>query len=576
MVLAFHVACLVAVVFPWPELKGDLDFAWWGRFAIGSLILLVVGLIDDIRGMTPSRKLAGQALAALAMWAGGVRFGVLLGLELPSWLDAVLVVLWIVGIINAFNLIDGLDGLASGLACISAAGLCGILIVGGLPAKTLVLLALIGACMGFLRYNFHPASIFLGDTGSMFLGFCLAVVSLETLNKGTFFLSLGIPLLVLGVPIHDELLAVWRRGVRRLLASGSDEPGKKPGVMSADLDHIHHRLLRAGLSTRRVAMVLYLSNAVLVAVGLLLTIYRSYAAGILLLAFVAGVFVLMRNLAVIELRDTGDFLLRGLARPSPASVKALFAPMWDMCWLAVGLALAMRLGGASGPGFWRTWFLDLPVWATPTVSLLAWSRCYLTFWTRARVLDALLLLEMLLVGLGVSLAIALLIDPASIRGTLFRALIVGAVSHPPIFGLRILFRAVQEATVYLRNKSERSSSAERAVLYGAGRRCQLFLKECALRAPVATSGRTVLGLIDDDPALRGQWVYGYPVLGGGEDLARIISRHRLTRIVLMAELEAERMAKLEALVREHGLRLSEWRCGEHEIGAGAGLAVSVP
>jgi UDP-N-acetylmuramyl pentapeptide phosphotransferase/UDP-N-acetylglucosamine-1-phosphate transferase len=565
VLIAFHAACLVAVALPWPEMQGDLDFAWWRRFAMGSGILLVVGLVDDVRGMRPGYKLVGQALAAFALWWGGLRFGALLELSLPVWLDGIMVVLWIVGIINAFNLIDGMDGLASGLACISAAGLCGILIIGGMPAKVLVLVGLIGGCVGFLRYNFHPASIFLGDTGSMFLGFTLAVVSLETLNKGTLFLSLGIPLLVLGVPIHDELLAVWRRGMRRLLEVGSTGTGKRTGVMSADLDHIHHRLLRAGLSTKRVAFTLYLSNVVLVAIGLLLTLYRSYAAGILLLAFVAGVFVLIRNLAVIELRDTGDLLLRGLARPTPATIKALWDPLWDMAWMGAGVALAMRLGGEPRVGFWKSWFLELPIWITPTVSLLAWSRCYLTVWTRARVLDALLLTEMLIVGLGVSMAIALLIDPASWQQTLFRSLIVGAVSHPPMLGRRVLFRAVQEMTVYLRNKAEFRSSKERVVLYGAGRRCQLLLKERALRSAGESIGQSIVGLLDDDPVLHGQWVYAYPVLGGCDELARLIALHRLTGVVLTTDLGPDRLRTVRALSRELGFRLSEWHCGEKEL-----------
>src|SRR5207244_1880862 len=129
------------------------------------------------------------------------------------WLDSIFVVIWIIAVINAFNLIDGLDGLASGLAIISAIGLGGVILLQNLPGL-LVVLGLIGACLAFLRYNFHPASIFLGDTGSMFLGFTLGLVSLQTFTKGTFFLSLSIPLLVLGVPIYDALLAIWRRSMR--------------------------------------------------------------------------------------------------------------------------------------------------------------------------------------------------------------------------------------------------------------------------------------------------------------------------------------------------------------------------
>jgi len=167
-------------------------------FLPSTLILLVVGLVDDIRGLSAWKKLAGQVAAALWVPLSGTQFGNFFGYKLPGFLDGVLVVFWIVAVINAYNLIDGLDGLASGLAIISATGLCGILVLNHAPGVILPLLALIGACLAFLRYNFHPASIFLGDTGSMAIGFTLGVVSLQTFTKNTFFLSMAIPLLILG------------------------------------------------------------------------------------------------------------------------------------------------------------------------------------------------------------------------------------------------------------------------------------------------------------------------------------------------------------------------------------------
>src|SRR5262249_22459742 len=152
--------------------------------------------------------------------------------------------------------------------------------------------ALVGACLAFLRYNFHPATIFLGDTGSMFIGLVLGVVSLQTFTKSTFLLSFTIPLMVLGVPIYDAFLAIWRRSIR-LWLTGDSSAGKpkSKGIMQADLEHLHHRLLKAGLSTRRVAIVLCLLNAGLVGFGLLITLFQSHAAGIFLIALLAAVYV---------------------------------------------------------------------------------------------------------------------------------------------------------------------------------------------------------------------------------------------------------------------------------------------
>jgi len=430
VVLGVHAACLMAILFPGPRLAGALDFVWWQKFALASLVLLVVGVIDDIRGMKPLIKLGGQVAAALMMWFSGTRFGLLLGYNLPAPVDCVFVVVWLVAIINAFNLIDGLDGLASGLAMISAVGLSGILLMQQMPGEVLLLLGFIGACLGFLRYNFHPASIFLGDTGSMFIGFTLGVVSLQTFNKNTFLISMAIPIMVLGVPIYDALLAIWRRSVRSWV--NGNGAGARRGIMQPDVEHLHHRLIQSGFSTRRVATSLYVLNGGLVAFGLSIMLFQSHAAGIFLIALLAGVYVLMRQLAVIELRETGSALMMGLRRPTRSALKALAYPVWDMIWLAGSLALIMRVVEGQRVDFWHTWFVDLPIWVTPTFSLLALSRTYVTYWPRARLRDVLMVLFWLQTGIIFSLGLALIIDPASGSTWLLRAVLVAGISHPVI------------------------------------------------------------------------------------------------------------------------------------------------
>lgn len=566
VVLGVHAACLMALAFPWPEVAGQLNLAWWEHFAMASAVLLVIGLIDDIRGLGPWPKLAGQVLAGLLISFTGTRFGSLIGFELPGWLDSTLVVVWLVAMINAFNLIDGLDGLASGLAIVSAVGLGGIFVIERLPGDVLILLGLVGACLGFLRYNFHPATIFLGDTGSMFLGFILGVVSLQTFTKNTLILSFTIPMLVLGVPIYDTLLAIWRRSVRLWLTKDKRVEGEKPnGIMQADVQHIHHKLLNAGLSTRGVATLLCGANALLVGFGLLITTFQSHGAGIFLIALLAGVYVLMRHMAAIELRDTGKVLLAGLRRPTHTTLKALFYPVWDMAWMAGSLAIGMWVIEGSRVDFWHTWFLELPVWVTPTFTLLAMSRNYVTVWTRARTRDVLDLIFILQGGLLLSLAIALVIEPAELRRYLLRMLVVGGISHPAIVGCRVIYRALEEAVVWLKSQSEENSETGRILLYGAGGRCQLFLKERGFSNSRSFDGRVIVGLLDDEPSLHFQWVQGYNVLGGFKDLPQLVSRHRITGIVVTAVLTPEKRAAVEELARQRGLHLTEWCFGEQEI-----------
>ncbi len=566
LVIGVHAACLMALFFPWPKFAGGLDFHWWRNFALSSLVLLVVGLVDDIRGMKPLVKLAGQALAAGLAFASGARFGELFGWPLPPVLDFALVELWLLATINAFNLIDGLDGLASGLAIISALGLGGIFAINHAPSNVLVLLGLIGACLGFLRYNFHPASIFLGDTGSMFLGFILGVVSLQTFNKNTFVLSLAIPMMVLGVPIYDALLAIWRRAVRQLVSENLS-PGarRRLGIMQPDVEHLHHRLLKAGMSTRRVATTLFVTNAMLVFFGLLLTTFGSYAAGIFLFALLAGAYVLMRRMAVIELRETGGAILAGLRRPSHAMLKSLSYPVWDLLCLAGAQAAALRLCDPPGAGFWNSWYLSLPIWVTPTISLLALSRTYVIVWTRARILDVLMLLLTLATGLLISLGLALIIDP-SIAGTaMIRALIIAALGHASILSARVGFRCVEEVVHYLRSNFDTPKDAERIVFYGAGGRCQLLLKERSFSNSSSFDRRSIVGLIDDEPALHFQWVYGHLVLGGLKELPKLIERHRIRGIVITTALRPETLAGVREVAAQYGLALSEWSFADREM-----------
>jgi len=567
VVLGVHAACLVAVFYPGPRLAGGLDFVWWQKFAMASLVLLVVGVIDDVRGMRPLIKLGGQVAAALIMWFSGTRFGLLLGYDLPAPVDCALVVVWLVAIINAFNLIDGMDGLASGLAIISAVGLCGILLMQQIPGEVLLLLGFIGACLGFLRYNFNPASIFLGDTGSMFIGFTLGVVSLQTFNKNTFLISMAIPIMVLGVPIYDALLAIWRRSVRSWVNGKND--GARRGIMQPDVEHLHHRLAQSGLSAKRVATFLYLLNGGLVVFGLSIMLFQSHAAGIFLIALLAGVYVLMRQLAVIELRETGSALLMGLRRPTHTTFKALAYPAWDMTWLAGSLALIMWFVEGQRVDFWHTWFVDLPIWVTPTFSLLALSRTYVTYWPRARLRDVLMVLFLLLTGIIFSLGLALIIDPASGSTWLLRAVLVAGISHPVIVISRLIDRCIEELVLWLKRQSDPAGRIERVVLYGAGVRAQLFLKDRAMTASKRPDGRLILGFVDDEKGLHFQWVYGFLVLGGLKELPLLIERQKVSRVIIVSDLLPESRAAIREIATRSGIKLSEWQPEEHEVALSA-------
>lgn len=217
---------------------------------LGATMLIFVGIVDDTTDMPAKLKLLGQIIAAGIAVGGGVRIGFLTNVlsEHPmalTWLSVPVTVIWIVAIINAINLIDGLDGLAGGVSAIAAVTMAIVGILNGDAVPAILGIGLAGACIGFLFYNFHPASIFMGDTGSMFLGYTLAIISITGVAKGLTFVSVFIPILILGVPIFDTLFAIIRRA-----ASG------KP-IFEADKAHLHHCLLQRGLSHRATVLLIY-------------------------------------------------------------------------------------------------------------------------------------------------------------------------------------------------------------------------------------------------------------------------------------------------------------------------------
>lgn len=301
----------------------------------------------------------------------------------------------------------------------------------------------------------------------------------------------------------------------------------------------------------------------LVFFGLLLTTFHARTTGIFLITVLVVAYVLLRRMAVIELRETGRVLLTGLKRPSQSTLRALLVPVWDVICLGAARALAMRYCDPPTANFWHTWFVDLPIWVTPTISLLAMSRTYVIVWQRARLFDILTLELTLLVGLVISVGITLMIDPTRTSTAFIRAVIIGAFANTGILAVRVAYRCVEEMLDYLRMKPDIGKESDRILLYGAGGRCQLFLRERGFNNSSSFDGRHVVGLIDDEPSLHFQWVYGVMVLGGLDELPLLIGRHKINGIVITTALREEAMAKLRGLATERGLTLTEWRFQNH-------------
>jgi UDP-GlcNAc:undecaprenyl-phosphate GlcNAc-1-phosphate transferase len=232
----------------------------------GTGLVFAIGLIDDLRGLPVWPRLTVQVLAAGLVMASGLLIeritisGETWPLGLLAW---PVTLLWIVGLTNAFNFIDGIDGLAAGIAVIVGATCAAILVGRSHVPEALLLVALVGAAQGFLVYNLPPASIFLGDGGSLAFGFVLATTAITGWQKGATALATGVPLLLFALPIADAASAVFRRSRRRRNQPRTSARSLLRELVEPDYEHIHHRLTRRGWSTRRTVLVLYGITAIL-------------------------------------------------------------------------------------------------------------------------------------------------------------------------------------------------------------------------------------------------------------------------------------------------------------------------
>lgn len=249
--LAIYVAIVACMFVFMPHSKTNISIV------IGATIIVLTGVIDDMYGMPPKIKLLMQLIAASVAIYGGVKIHFITnplsdtGMSLLRDLTIPITLFWIVGITNTINLIDGLDGLASGVASIAATTLLFTAAIKGYDFIVMPCAIIAGACLGFLPFNFNPAKIFMGDTGSLLLGYMLAVISVLGMVKSVAAVTLVIPVFALGIPIFDTTFAI----IRRLI-------NKKP-IMGADKDHLHHKLMGKGLNQRQTVLIMYFISIVL-------------------------------------------------------------------------------------------------------------------------------------------------------------------------------------------------------------------------------------------------------------------------------------------------------------------------
>jgi len=532
-------------------------------FFAASAVLMVVGIVDDWRGVSPFVKLGGQLAAALLFWvlSDGDK-GNIAGFDIPGWMDALVWVAWIVLLINAYNLIDGLDGLCGGLAWISLAGiLCvaGALGVAG-PGIALVVI-MMAAVMGFLVYNRSPARLFLGDAGSMLLGLFIATVATELVGRRSVGAVVLLPIAVAGVPLFDVALAVWRRVMRRFVRKVHGEKGG--GLFDADKEHLHHRLLARGWSQRRVAEILQACAAAVMLLCFLPLIIES-EGWILVVpsAFLLGVF-LLRHTAAAELIQSGNAIQIAMRRPGSDAKRRLAYMALDVGlvlagWLLVFL-LEMTATGVQGEA---SFLLSLVVaQAVGSVAALHLVGVYRIVWRRALLLEMAAVFWVLvtvasLLGLMVSLSqssisVWVMMKVAISGGFLSAVFVLAPRSLAPLIS-QLAVRAIHP---------DSGEGGRRILIYGAGDLGTLFLDYLATRVRSLDFAELV-GFVDDDEMARGRSLRGFRILGTGEDLEQLVRRQRIDEVVLaIDDISLEFLAKLESRLGAMDVEVTRWAVG---------------
>ena len=564
------VQCSLAIwflVFGGDQYSSVISLRTWYVFLGASTLLVLVGVVDDIVGVRPVLKLSGQIIAsAILLSQTELSVGQFLGIRLPGWAEFGVGLFWYLLLINSFNLIDGMDGLCGGLAAISCFGLALSFAIQGYAPDAVFSLALLGGCLGFLYYNFHPAKIFLGDNGSMFIGFCLATFTLPT-AKSVALISLVTPLIVVGVPVFDTALAIWRRSMRSAIDRVMGED-KVRHIFEPDREHLHHRLLDTGLSQRTVARVLYGLSLALV-VGLLLGDLIVDAKSSIYLVGIVGLFyVVVRHLVHIELWDTGLLLLEGMAWPKVRAFRPLLYLLWDAFTVAGALAGSYALlpgrfpvvaeGAGSEAMLLQVFLASLG----PIILCLIVGGAYQRVWSRAGLFDFLALYSSLIVGTTLHLAAAHWIHGPLNTEDVARVMLFGGFVFVGVTTGRSVGQVTQLAI--LRSRLARKYAAtgnppRNVVLYGAGENALLLLKYQRLRDPRFSSGLKIIGFIDDDLSLRGRFVKGYRVFGGNEELEKVVKESSVDEVIVCQRLVDGRLEILRDLAIKHGFLISRWR-----------------
>jgi UDP-GlcNAc:undecaprenyl-phosphate/decaprenyl-phosphate GlcNAc-1-phosphate transferase len=483
---------------------------------LASTFLFLVGLVDDIVHIKPYQKLIGQIL--------GAAFVVYYGLTLP-WTGSVftnmaLAIFWLIGITNAINLLDNMDGLASGIAVIAAGFLSLSFVNSGQLNEALVLLIFAGALLGFLIYNSNPASIFMGDCGSMFVGFFLASSALMNVSGGrsrSFLPVLAVPILVLFIPIFDTTFVTV---LRKLSGRAASQGGR---------DHTSHRLVALGMSERHAVWMLYGFAALS---GLLAIIVQRTRLDVSLAA-IAGFSIVLTLIGVylagVKVYDESEEDLAFKDKPLYAFLvdvsykRRIFEVLLDVVLIILSYWASYAINFPPNSTAWQLFIRTLPVLVFMKMSVFLVMGVYRGLWRYTSMSDLIVFGKAVLLSSVASLL--LILFAFRFEGYSRKVFVIDAVlMFLFLAGSRMAFRLFRQLVPVVGTNEGR-----RVLIYGAGDAGELLLRELRNNRELQLAP---IGFLDDDPAKSGKVIHGLRVFGGNGDLGTVCTQHNVDEVVI--------------------------------------------
>ena len=517
-----------------------------------STFLFLVGLVDDLIHTKPYQKLIGQIM--------GAAFVIYYGLSLPWTRSAPvnmgITIFWLIGITNAINLLDNMDGLAAGIATIASGFLAVSFAISGQPTESLTLAVFAATLLGFLIYNSNPASIFMGDSGSMFIGFFLASAALVNVSGGrsrSFLPVLAVPILVLFIPIFDTTFVTI---LRKLSGRAASQGGR---------DHTSHRLVALGMSERRAVWMLYGFAGLS---GLLAMFVRQMKLDVSLAA-IAGFTILLTLLGVylagVKVYDEKEKDLALIEKPlytflvDVSYKRRIFEVLLDVVLiiLAYWSAYAVKFGAFSGSPAWNLFLRTLPVLVFIKMAAFLVMGVYRGIWRYTSIDDLIVFAKGVVVSsIGSVIVILFAFRFQGYSRTVF---VLDALFMLMLLaGSRLAFRLFRTVLPVAQDRAGR-----RVLIYGAGDGGELLLRELLNNNEWQYSP---IGFLDDDPAKSGKVIHGLRVFGSNGALASVCREHRIDEVLISSSrMSEERVQEILRCCKEQEIVMKRMRIRIEEL-----------